>query len=58
MSLEIEQEPVNIDVALNQTVQHRSVISRNLAKSYKVNTIHKAVIALSSLLTFFLNLAN
>ena len=37
-------------------MQHRSAIGCNLVKSYKVNTIHKAVISLSSLLEFLLNL--
>ena len=58
MTLEIEQELVNMDVALDQTVQHRNAIGRNLAKSNKVNTIHEAAISLSSLLEFLLNLAD
>ena len=58
MTLETEQKLVNMDAALDQAVYHRSAIGRNLAKSYKVNTIHKAVISLSSLLAFLLNLAN
>ena len=47
MTLETEQELVNMDVALDQAMQHRSAIGRNLAKSYKVSTTHKAVISLS-----------
>ena len=50
MTLETEQELVNMDVDLDQAVQHCSAIGCNLAKSYKVNTIHEAVISLSSLL--------
>ena len=58
ITLEMELELVNMDVALDQVVQHHTPIDRNLTKSYKVTTVHNAGITLSSLLEFLLNLAD
>ena len=51
-------ETTNMGIALEQAVQHRSAIGISLTKSYKINTIQTAVVTISSLSAFFLNLAN
>ena len=57
-TLETELELVNMNVALGQVVHHLNPISCNLTKSYKVTYMHNTVINMSSLLAFWLNLAD
>ena len=57
-TLETKLELVNMDEALGKAVQHRNAIGHSLTKSYKITSVHDAVITVSSLLSFLLNLAD